>query len=65
MPDPKKIKMFTFQGLIQMGVFCLIIFRILALEYIDDQTMTLGTASAFLLLFIGTFIIAGSLNTGK
>lgn len=63
MPDPKKIKMFTFQGLIQMGVFCLIIFRILALEYLEDQTMVLGTASAFLLLFIGTFIIAGSVNT--
>jgi hypothetical protein len=62
MPTPEKLLFFKPIGLVKLLIFSAIIIRILELEYVYDEEVPVGTASAFLLFFVGVFIVADAVN---
>ncbi len=64
MPAAQSIRMFSTMGLVACILFSLLCFRLFALQWSgpNSQTLALGTAPEYVLMFGSLFIVAYSLN---
>ena len=64
MPDVMKVRVFTRNGLFQVIIFLIGIFKVLEIEHVIGDEVPMGMASPFLLMFIGLGVVSAAMNTG-